>query len=61
MVLLVFGKYFSNYLQIPSKYSNLMLSICKISLRKNNMIGADEDGQILFLQNKQIHFQMQMK
>ena len=29
-----------------------MLSICKISLRKNNMIGADEDGQMLFLQNK---------
>ena len=52
MVLLVFGKYFSNYLQIPSKYSNLMLSICKISLRKNNMIGADEDGQMLFLQNE---------
>ena len=32
--LLFFEKHFSNYLQIPSKYSNIMLAICKISLRK---------------------------
>ena len=33
--LLLFDKQFSNYLPIPSKYSNIMLSICKISLKKN--------------------------
>ena len=32
--LLLFDKHFSNCLQIPSKYSNTMLSICKVSLRK---------------------------
>ena len=30
--LLLFDKSFSNYLQIPSKYSNTMFSICKVSL-----------------------------
>ena len=32
--LLLFDKHFSNCLQMPSKYSNTMLSICKVSLRK---------------------------
>ena len=41
--------HFSNYLQVPSKYSKSILSICKISLKKYNMLEADEDGRMLFL------------
>ena len=32
--LLLFDKHFSNYLQIPSKYSKIMFSLCETSLRK---------------------------
>ena len=34
------------------KYSNTMLSICKFSLRKINLLRADEDGRMLFLHNQ---------
>ena len=49
--LLLFDKYFSNYLHIPSNYSKIMFSLCEISLRKYNMLGADEDVRMLFLHN----------
>ena len=52
---MLFGKYFSNYLQIPSntfKYSKVMISIYDISRRKNNMLGAYEDDRMLFLHNE---------
>ena len=48
LVILLFDKHFSNYLPIASKYSNTMLLICKISLKKYNMLKADEDGLMLF-------------
>ena len=51
-LLLLFDKHCSNYLQISSKYSNTMLSICKIYLKKYNMLEADENGGVLFLNNE---------
>ena len=45
-VLLIFDKHFSNYIQIPSKYSNIMLSIYEIS---RSILGADEDGRMQFV------------
>ena len=33
-----------------------MLSICKISLRKINLIRADEDGRMIFLHNEFLLF-----
>ena len=44
--LLVFDKNFSNYFQMPSKYSNIMLSIYEIS---RSILGADEDGRMQFV------------
>ena len=41
----------SNYLQISSKYSNTMQSICKTSLKKC-VLEADENGRMLFLHNE---------
>ena len=38
----LFDKHFSNYLQIPSKFP----------WEKCNMLGADEDGRMLFLHNE---------
>ena len=43
-LLLLFEKIFSNNLQLSSKYRNTMLSFCKISLKKYNMLEADENG-----------------
>ena len=40
--LLLFGKHFWNYLQMPSKCSNIMSSLCEIFLRKYSMLGTDE-------------------
>ena len=48
-VLLIFDKHFSNYIQIPSKYSNIMLSIYEIS---TSILGADEDGRMQFVHNE---------
>ena len=50
-LLLLFDKHFSNYLQISSKYSNTMLSICKTSLKKY-VLEADENVRMLFLHNE---------
>ena len=41
--LLLFDKNVSNYLQIPSKYSNIIFSICNIWLKKYSMLKTDED------------------
>ena len=51
-LLLLFNKYFSNNLQISSKYRNNMLSFCKISLKKHNMLKTDENTRMLFLHNE---------
>ena len=50
-LLLLFGKHFSNYLQISSKYGSTMLSICKTSLKKY-VLEADKNGRMLFLHNE---------
>ena len=50
--LLLFGKHFWNYLQMPSKCSNIMSSLCEIFLRKYSMLGTDEDGRMFFLHNE---------
>ena len=54
--LLLFDKHFSNYLQIPLKFSDITLSICEEKKKKKKkekyMVGADEDGRMLFLHNK---------
>ena len=64
-LLLLFDKHFSNNLQISSKYRNTMLSFCKISLKKYNMLKADENGRMFFLHNEFLlyifKFQMQME
>ena len=64
-LLLLFDKNFSNNLQISSKYRNTMLSFCKISLKKYNMLEADENGRMLFLHNEFLLYifkcQMQME
>ena len=49
-LLLLFDKHFTNYLQISSKYSNTMLSICKTSLKKY-VLEADENGRMFFITN----------
>ena len=43
-LLLLLDKNFSNNLQISSKFSNTMLSFCKISLKKYNVLEADGNG-----------------
>ena len=53
-LLLLFDKYNSDNLQISSKNSNTMLSFCKISLKKYNMLEADENGRMLFLHNERL-------
>ena len=64
-LLLLFDKYFSNNLQISSKYKNNVLSFCKISIKKHNMLKTDENGQMLFLYNEFLLYvfkrQMQME
>ena len=50
-LLLLFDKHFSNCLQISSKYSNTMLSVCKTSLKKY-VLEADENVRMLFLHNE---------
>ena len=64
-LLLLFDKNFSNNLQISSKYRNTMLSFCKISLKKYNMLEANENGRMLFLHNEFLLYifkcQMQME
>ena len=47
--LLLFEKHISDYLQIPSKYSNTMVS--KIYVRKISMLREHENGRMLALQN----------
>ena len=42
-LLLLFDKNFSNNLQMSSKYRNTMLSFCKISLKKYNLLETDEN------------------
>ena len=37
---------------MASKCSNIMSSLCEISLRKYNMLGTDEDGRMFFLHNE---------
>ena len=49
--LLLFDKHFSNCLQIPSKYSNTMLSIC-IPWEKYHMLRTEEDDQMHSLHNE---------
>ena len=49
-LLLLFDKHFFNNLQISSEYSNTMLSFCKISLKKYNMLEADD--RMFFLHNE---------
>ena len=53
--LLLFDRHFSNYLQIPSKYSNTMFSICKVSLNKIRY------GRILFLHNGLLLYTLKCK
>ena len=64
-LLVLFDKHFSNNLQISSKYGNTMLSFCEISLKKYNMLEADENGRMLFLHYKFLLYifkcQMQME
>ena len=68
-LLLLFDKYFSNNLQISSKYRNTMFSFCKISLKNiymlKYMLKTDENGRMLFLHNKFLLYvfkrQMQME
>ena len=64
-LLLLFDKNFSNNLQISSKYRNTMLSFCKISLKKYNMLKTDENSRMLFLHNEFLLYifkrQMQME
>ena len=62
-LLLLFDKNFSNSLQMSSKYRNTMLSVCKISLKKHNMLEADKNGWMLFLHNEFLlyNFKCQMQ
>ena len=64
-LLLFFDKHFFNNLQIFSKYMNTMLSFCKTSLKKYNMLEGDENGRMFFLHNEVLLYifkcQMQME
>ena len=51
-LLLLFDKTFSNNLQMSSKYRNTMLSFCKISLKKYNLLETDENRWMLFFHNE---------
>ena len=51
-LLLLFNKHFPNNLQISSKYRNTTLSFCKTSLKKYNMLEAEENCRMLFLHNE---------
>ena len=47
---------------MPSRYSNAMLSICKISLKKKyNMLKAVEEGRMLFLRKELLLYTLKCK
>ena len=50
-----FNAFWQIFFKLPSntfKYSKVIISIYDISRRKNNMLGAYEDGRMLFLHNE---------